>query len=166
MKIVFLDIDGVLQPFGASERFNHVLDEAVEDICRETGDGVYRSMDKYDVGAAKWDWDASAVGLLKELLDATGAVIVVESDWRLFNDERQMAALLRLQGLDGYYAGNVPEGPKDAAIGAYLEEHDGEIESYVVIDDRPVTGFGNRQVQTRNKLSADDAGKAIEILAN
>ena len=35
MKSVFLDIDGVLQPRNANERFNHINSNKIVDLCEE-----------------------------------------------------------------------------------------------------------------------------------
>jgi hypothetical protein len=59
---------------------------------------------------------------------------VVHSGWREWKNEGDMERLLRLQGLDKYYMGDVEMGDKSKAIQKYLSEHP-EITNYVVVDD-------------------------------
>lgn len=67
-NIIFLDIDGVLQPYNQRERFDHDLDKLVDYLCDKYNDPIYGEMDKYDVGAAYYDWDDVAVGILTKLI--------------------------------------------------------------------------------------------------
>ena len=40
MKIIFLDIDGVLQPYDNSERFNHDLKDTVKKIAEKYNEDI------------------------------------------------------------------------------------------------------------------------------
>ena len=112
MKILFLDIDGVIQIF-TQYRFDHTVEE-VHALCRELtarfgGEFDYDawagregSNPFWTVAAVQWDWNEDAVRELKRVLDATGAKIVLSSSWRDFGFEA-MKALFRIWGLDSYY---------------------------------------------------------------
>lgn len=169
-KVVFLDIDGVLQPSWSNARFEHDLDETVEALVEERQDGIYRLLDPYDVAAVRWDWDEGAVERVRKLCEQTGASIVVESDWREYVDEDGMRALLAIWGLDEHFAGNAAGGqgpgriPKDVAITDYVESRYGEIGSYVVIDDRCVFSDMRRQVQPISAFDEADLERALAIL--
>ena len=58
--VIFLDIDGVLQPCLSQKRFDHDLSETREMVARETGNSKYLQLDKYDVGAGSYDWGEKA----------------------------------------------------------------------------------------------------------
>ena len=106
-KVVFLDIDGVLQP-GTQYRHKHIqagdLDQLYVELQEKHGID-YSQYDKYDVAATYWDWNLEAVALLKEILDETGAKIVVSSDWRR---KDFFVELLKIHDLDKYYRGKTP----------------------------------------------------------
>ena len=108
-KIVFLDIDGVLQPGHSQNRFDHIHhDEEKSDMP-----DLYRSLEnkfqidyskynQYDVAAVFFDWDKESVNLLKLTLSLTGAKIVLSSDWRRGGFER-MKDFFTIYGLEKYY---------------------------------------------------------------
>ncbi len=112
MKVLFLDIDGVIQIF-TQYRFDHTPEE-VHALCRELtakfgGEfdydawaGEEGSNPFWTVAAVQWDWNADAVKELKRVLETTGAKIVLSSSWRDFGFVA-MKALFRIWGLDSYY---------------------------------------------------------------
>ena len=110
MKVLFLDIDGVLQPCGRQERFEHkdeILAISAELNKKIMTDFDYESYiaESYanlcDIGAVYFDWDKSSVERLRHILDATGARVVLSSDWREGGMKR-MKGLMAIHGLDGY----------------------------------------------------------------
>ena len=54
MKIIFLDIDGVLQPGSARDRFNHDLELFKQEKIAENT--AFAEVDRYDLGAVFYDW--------------------------------------------------------------------------------------------------------------
>jgi hypothetical protein len=181
-KIVFLDIDGVLQPY-TQKRFDHL--EETDELNRQLLEKYnvdYSLYDLYDVGAVYYDWDITAVAELKRILDTTGAKIVISSDWRDKTIDR-MVDLCRIHNLDDYIVGatttkqiepdvkknkkyNHLENSRSVEILMYLEAHPG-VKNYVVIDDMNlVEDFGEQHaIKTVRKLTSDDADKCIELLS-
>jgi hypothetical protein len=109
-KVVFLDIDGVLQPF-TQYRHDHIkagdLEQLYIDLKEKHGID-YSQFDKYDVAATYWDWNQESVSLLKEILDETNSKIVVSSDWRHM---AYFFELLKIHDLDKYYRGRTVHVP-------------------------------------------------------
>lgn len=116
MKVLFLDIDGVIQLF-TQYRFDHEPDE-VNELCRELTKKFHGVFDysawTVDTGgvnyctfsAAVWDWNKEKIEQLKRVLEVTGAKIVLSSSWR-DNGFDAMAALFRIWGLDKFYIDNI-----------------------------------------------------------
>ena len=124
MKIVFLDIDGVLQPTWSRNRFEHIHE--IEDVARQletkksdyeyyayvtAGQGPHgapysQNIRRYNFAAVYFDWSKSAVDYLADILEKSDAKIVISSDWR---DEGEYAVkmFLSVYGLDKYYYGLV-----------------------------------------------------------
>ncbi len=153
MKVIFLDVDGVL-----NRRSTHTLSPSgcmfVEDIL---------------------------VATLASLVRQTEAQLVLSSTWRKgYFDIRD--GRLDTSDAEDYdalvgallYAGlairdHTPlRKPKDRAaeITRFLADHP-EVDSYVILDDEAVAGFGDRQVKTdpRRGLTRNDVRCAADILA-
>ena len=78
MNIIFLDIDGVLQPYSSQKRFEINRKELKEKLSKELGID-YSIYNEYDVAAAACDWDKDAVDRIKNIIEKTEAKIVVSS---------------------------------------------------------------------------------------
>ena len=103
-KVLFLDIDGVLQPF-TQYRFDHIQNGDMENVYGELQQktGVdYRQYSVYDVAAVYYDWNTGAVAELKRVLDTTNAGFVLSSDWR-DEDNSRMRDFFRIHDLDRYF---------------------------------------------------------------
>ncbi len=79
-KVVFLDIDGVLQPTTAQDRFNHNMESLKKELAEKYNDNHFLELDKYDVAAVYYDWNKEAVDFLHKLLSDCDAEIVISSD--------------------------------------------------------------------------------------
>ena len=162
-RVVFLDIDGVLQPTDREDRFNHDLDETCRMLVEKFGDQGYLMLDKYDVGAVYYDWSDVAVRNLKRLLDSCEAEIVLSSNWKDYRTMEDMRRLFHIHGLDKYITDMTPIRrlvPKREEIMEYLEEHP-KLQYYVVNDDEDMRQyFEGRMVYTRKPGYLDDACKA------
>ena len=141
IKIIFLDIDGVLN----SNRYYVELDAKGE---------LHKDRDEFGGGfcskSTKW---------LNKLIDETGAKIVIPSTWRM-SGEKEMKALWKKRKMSGKIIGitprfdsilGTPTYPRGVEIQWYYEEKHGfrhhyycfqeeeqsncMLESYVIIDD-------------------------------
>lgn len=99
-SIVFLDIDGVLQPISSANRFQIDRKRLREEIAYKYSDDTYLDMDEYDIAAVFVDWKKSAVLNLKKLLKKHSTKIVVSSAWKESRTFDELLKLFRLHDLD------------------------------------------------------------------
>lgn len=182
-KVIFLDIDGVLQPWNSRERFEHIkeMDKVYKVLLDQYGID-YSQYNDYDVGAVYFDWDKESVSELKRILEATGARIVISSDWRAYSTFERLVDFFRIHDLAEYVADFTPLKldhtllkKQNAAyqsilhfrsieILEYLKEHP-EIKSWVAIDDMHLDrDLGENAVVTVSEMKKEDADRCIEIL--
>lgn len=153
IKVIFLDIDGVLN-------FNG---------CRDKIGGLYFVND-------------NRIKLLKEIIDATGAKIVLSSTWRIgwydrdyglhsphVEDFNKLEEKLNESGITFISRTPIlPSGYRGEEIKSWLDNWMGEpVESFVIIDDdSDMKPFMDRLVQTSfNKgLQQKNVDKAIRLL--
>lgn len=121
MKVIFLDIDGVIQPLWKQDRFEHMNE--IEELAKELDAKIpghsyydYVTKDKYpeskqdsysrkcNLGAVCFDWSEKAIDYLKDILEKQNAMIVISSDWRDFG-ERTVRAFLAIYNLEKYFYG-------------------------------------------------------------
>lgn len=151
MKFIFLDVDGVLN-------------------CRTTTD-IFKDSD-----GRRWDGiDIDKMELLKEILDETGANIIVSSTWRLHPE-----FLEYLEKKLGIYNRRIKGYTPTAyrRLGSYSErwdeikkwfEENEKPENYIILDDidyKMKEYFGDHYFQTNVDigLTREIADKCIEYL--
>lgn len=170
MKIVYLDVDRVLQKEEA-ELFFCNEPKLIEGL-KEKFNIDYSIYKTYEVYNAMYDWDPQAIARLKYILDQTGSNIVASTNWRSQEQPNKMRDLLTIHGLEGYYIGDTPFVPVKMS---FEEDRAWEIQrsiefykpdNYLVLDDkvglRPY--FPNHIVITEDLLSINDMHEAIRIL--
>lgn len=151
MKIIFLDIDGVLNNRGficRPERNRHLPDlENMADMI-----------------------DPIMVERLNHILDASGASVVVSSSWRIGETNANLRWILNSRGFKGQIIGKTrsPHGPnfdRDSEIQAWLDEHN-DVESFVILDDGEIFSLLDHQVLTSFEVGLLDEHieKALKIL--
>lgn len=164
-NIIFLDIDGVIQPYNNQYRFNYDMKKTVEFLDQKYSTDIYSKTDIYDVCAAYYDWDEIALGMIKKILFHCNAYIVIHSGWKESLDLKQLKALFRLYGLNDYVIDVCEKGTKEKVIKKYLEENKDNIEEYVIVDDQDMTNtFGYHFVKTKNVLSINNYSQIMKIL--
>ena len=127
MKIIFLDIDGVL----ATDK---------EFMTNRTKFRTkYPEMNELKV---PYPWNKGAVDVFNEILDVTDAEIVLSSDWKLHWNLDELKKIFEWNGVkkhpiavtnNEYVSINNLEMNRAAEIGDYVREYD--VVNYVVIDD-------------------------------
>lgn len=113
IRVVFLDLDGVLN--------NH-------------GYLLAHSKDGWDPNGL----DPKNIKQLNELLNWTGAKVVISSTWRLFHTLPHIETLLTAEGFEGEVIGKTPDlrgRPRGEEIQAWLETTDVDVERFVILDD-------------------------------
>ncbi len=173
LNVVFLDIDGVLQPYDAEECFYSYDKKLIASLSKEFNVD-YSKYNFCDVAAVYYDWDEQAICRLKYILDQTSSRIIVSSDWRCLNKSYRIVDLLKIQHLDKYWIADnqilIPD-PKDSIDLLRAKEIKKSIETYginnfVVLDDMKemYNHFPNNSVITHNIISIDNMNEAIKIL--
>ena len=107
-KIIFLDIDGVLQPLNSQKRSDYCKSPFEKSpmlqkykILKEDFDLDFCEREQWNVAAVLYDWDKAALALLKLILNLSGAKIVISSDWRL-DGFKKMKDFFTIHGLEKY----------------------------------------------------------------
>jgi hypothetical protein len=148
VKVVFLDIDGVLN---SHDWFN------VTDTRRDSPE------------YPESHFDPKPVSLLNEITDRTGAVIVVSSTWRLGRSVSELRELLKSVGVTGYVTDKTPHlgGPRGHDIYTWLQRPTGHVEAYVILDDdSDMDPLARRHVKTTfdHGLTREHAERAVAML--
>lgn len=158
MKVLFLDVDGVLVHSGT--------------IGLGRASGEPSSSSFYHAAQV----DPACAARLKRIIDATGAKIVLISVWRRFQPQRTglERALYKLgyesgRAVRALFAGSTPHlgEQRQEEIETWLAEHP-EVTRYVILDDGVIDG-GHPQVDPRPSwhhggLLDEHADEAIRML--
>ena len=173
MKVIFLDIDGVIQPYDADYRFYAIKEQNEKiNILSKEYKVDYSQYSAYDVMAAYYDWNPQAISRLKYILEQTNAKIISSTDWKRDNKPFLIRDLLKLYNLDKFwYADNIiikDQKPiyeiRNLEIQDSLSKY--PIDNYVILDDMKELKdyYPNNAVITNNYLSINDMNDCIKIL--
>lgn len=157
MKVVFLDFDGVL---------NHV-----DYMLGQSRDGPKPlSLDWWAAGL-----DPTRVELVNELLDRTGAKVVVSSSWRVSRDVRWLQAVLEKAGFTGEVIDKTARCYGVARweeIAGWITAHHAlhtrdPIEAFVIFDDDHDAEIAGHFIRTdaTTGLTSADVEVAVQVLA-
>ena len=122
MKVIFLDIDGILNSDTYMEK---QLDNSSEGIESEI--------------------DPATLILLKKAVDTTGAKIILSSSWRIMRKYNELEKFLMKFGIS--LSGKTPyvDGKRGLEIKQYLSENE-NIEQYLILDDEIFESFDEELV--------------------
>lgn len=172
MKVIFLDIDGVLNS-GDYMWNTHMLrrlqsnNRNIEYCARNAG--LQTTRDEFG-----HIFDPRCVICLAAIIEATGAKIVITSTWRRAGLER-MQELWKFRNLPGEVVGVTPS-EIDGFFATYRYDeireyikHHSEVEQYVIIDDDTIYAedeYVENFIKTTNQFGLDyfKVKNAIEIL--
>lgn len=151
MKVIFCDVDGVMNNKYSTERAPGGFTGVSEPLLRN----------------------------LKKIVDETGAAIVLSSDWRLTKDDPEYSENYdylaeRLQTVAGFaifgHTDDIRWSLRGDEIRKYLDDHP-EVTDYVILDDIPFSSFGACNLgdhliltNERKGLTEKDVHQAVEIL--
>ena len=144
MKIVFLDIDGVLNCSDDFKRIKHT-------------DGLCLSPQK--------------LNRLRRILRETGAKIVLSSTWRRHEDAMDFLNANGIHWIDKTPASF--SGMRGREVSEWLNKHGSEVESYVILDDNDDFFDSQKPFFVKTEFIGKNSGlqdehveKAIKILNN
>lgn len=165
MKVIFLDIDGVLNNAKFASIWRH--------LYKSNGYGGFYTGSKPTKKDIKWDY--YNVDSLKTLMDKTGAKIVISSTWRFTHSINEFKYIFQLYGLKPSIIDITPDhsrlGIREGVgrtrgdeVNAWLNDHD--VDSYVILDDDNDFFPSQNLVLTDDDygLSDSDMLAAVEIL--
>ncbi len=150
MRVLFLDIDGVLNSRGYVERAGWQPPLGSRD-------------DLHII-------DPLAVALLDEVLEATGACVVISSSWRVTYSLEALRSMLEQRGLGGRVVGVTPElagRQRSREIGQWLAGRS-DVDAFAIVDDNDDAGVGyaERFVQTtfEHGLTREHVDTLVRVL--
>ena len=151
MKIIFLDIDGVLNS----------LDHLIEMYTLHK-----RAFHSFD-----YPFDKKCLNNLNEIVNRTDSYIVITSTWRTRQEGRdKLLEVLKGYNLDERVVGYTPKlmsGIRGQEIKKFLNETSLVIDDFVIIDDdNDMEDLVTKLVLTKNKtgLTEENAEDAIKML--
>lgn len=171
LNVVFLDIDGVLQPYDSDCRLDNP-DKDLVNVLSQKYNIDYTQYYWADVLAAYLDWHKNAITRLRTILDETSSKIIISSDWREEIHPYKMRDLLKIHNLDNYWIADTfickkfIYYPQRRAIEINEAIKRFSINNFVVLDDMKglIDYFPNNMVKTHNYLKEKDVKKALKIL--
>lgn len=161
MRVVFLDIDGVLNSL-----------TFMRDLHNRSPDPALGPPD------FRHQIDDTAVLRLNRLLEATGAVVVISSSWRRIVDLDELWQILKSHGFEGCIVGTTPDLsyleraatrmlPRGDEIAHWLAHSPRAVHAFVILDDVSNMGeLSHRLVLTDDRvgLTDDDVVRATALL--
>jgi len=170
--IIFLDIDGVLQPHHQQDRFNHDMEKLREELAERFNNPDYLEMDRYDLAAVYYDWHKDAVERLRTLCIDYKAEIVISSAWRRSSPLYTLQCFFRIYDLHEYVVDVTVQDSQAPLFRAgevkqYVDTHP-EIERFVIFDDQESRQFNSvypdNFVHTRSWIEEEHYERARQIL--
>lgn len=165
MKIIFLDVDGVLYPYHDRKFLTKKPENIKKKLIRK--DRIFKQANALELQLVYEGWNKQAVSYVKRLVEETDAKIVISSSWKYLRSLEDMKLLFKIYDLDSYVIGltkDTADFLKETQIEDYLQHHK-EIEKYVVIDDLDLRkAFPEHCVVCPDVFTLDCYEEAVKIL--
>ena len=129
MKVIFLDVDGVLN---SDEYFDKVRNLKIKGIENQI--------------------DVEKIKLLKKAVDETGAKVVLSSSWRFTLNEQPLRDLLSRYGIGVYSRTPYIDWERGLEIKKWLSDNK-DVEDFVIVDDEIFDSFDEELVKKVVKIS-------------
>lgn len=128
MRIIFCDFDGVLNGVDSWS------------MSQQEYEAKREGPDDTPLNLLRLRLDPERVRILNDVLERTGAKVVLSTAWRYWPDQDYVREKLEKAGFAGTIVGATPGwiGPgkrRGDEIQAWLDEHDGEVEAFAILDD-------------------------------
>ncbi len=128
MKIIFLDIDGVLN-----------------------SDEYFDKIKNLNINGIENDIDISKIVLLKKSLDETGAKVVLTSSWRYTRKAQELKQLLLNYGIIVDCTPFI-DNERGIEIKKWLQEHN-DVQDFVILDDEIFDSYDEKLMEKLIKIS-------------
>lgn len=164
-RIVFLDIDGVLNP--VSLRSLPQLDPYLnQKIAKKSGNTAYLELSSSTLHLVCKCWDKEAVRLLDHFCREENMQIVISSSWGIFYSLAKLKLLFAIHKMDDLLIDTTPYiGRRHENILGYVHAHQ-EISAWVALDDLDMSHYlKNHCVTTKRVLQKEDIMKAKQLLS-
>jgi hypothetical protein len=162
MKVIFLDIDGVLNTEVFVRAYFGILKRLGKDRIEAKAQAKSELRDEFGI-----TFDPMATDMLDLIIKETGAKIVISSTWRA-SGLRVMQTMWEMRDLPGEVIDVTPRlnTPRGEEIAEWLREN--LVDSYVILDDDkdmlPEQELHFVQTDGQYGLTRKDALKCIDIL--
>ena len=128
MKIIFLDVDGVLYPYHDRKLLTQKPENIIKKLIRI--DRFFNQANALELQLVYEGWNKQAVSYVKRLVEETDAKIVISSSWKYLRSLEDMKLLFKIYDLDSYVIGltkDTADFLKETQIEDYIHQHN-EIE--------------------------------------
>lgn len=144
--IIFLDIDGVLNPPICTQ---YDIDLSLnETLANKLNDPSIAKLNIYFVNQIYFGFNKNSCMFIKKLVDEFDAKIVLTSSWRLYYSKEEINGMFKIAQIEDAFIDFTNAGsPRNKVIKEYINTH--EVKHYIVIDDFDMrSAFGYRFIQT------------------
>jgi hypothetical protein len=169
VNVIFLDIDGVMQPYATMQQGNQQDAIALRKQLAMFINPAIASLPAHTVRAVYEDWSKVSIENLKNLLVKNTAKIVISSSWRECETIETIRTIFSIHGLDTYIHDVTPIFThRVTEVAAYIAQHP-EIECFVIFDDdkffRFEEYFPDNFVWCDDEIGPEEFLKAEEIFS-
>lgn len=167
MKVIFLDIDGVLYP--CRKRISPYMEYDFDrtQLAKQYHCQAIQELSDFDLACVLYGWDKQAVKRLKQLVDVTQAVIVISSSWKFSHSLKQLQALFAFFDLQDAVIDKTSDEDgflKTPAIRNYLIKYS-DVTAYVVLDDLHMeSAFAQHAVTCPDIFDETSYKQALRVL--